>query len=44
MREKFGLIGLDVVGDSPDVFAAIIRSDTLKWAKVIKEAGIKGGE
>jgi tripartite-type tricarboxylate transporter receptor subunit TctC len=44
MREKFGLIGLDVVGDSPDVFAAIIRSDTLKWAKVIKEAGIKANE
>jgi tripartite-type tricarboxylate transporter receptor subunit TctC len=44
MRKKFGLIGLDVVGDSPDVFAAIIRSDTLKWAKVIKEAGIKAGE
>ena len=44
MREKFGLIGLDVVGDSPDVFAAIIRSDTVKWAKVIKEAGIKAAE
>jgi len=42
MREKFALIGLDVVTDAPDAFAAIIRSDTLKWAKVIKEAGIKG--
>ena len=41
MREKFALIGLDVVGDAPDAFAAIIHSDTLKWAKVIKEAGIK---
>jgi len=41
MREKFALIGLDVVGDAPDAFAAIIRSDTLKWAKVIKDAGIK---
>jgi tripartite-type tricarboxylate transporter receptor subunit TctC len=44
VREKFGLIGLDVVGDPPDAFAAIIRSDTLKWAKVIKDAGIKAGE
>jgi tripartite-type tricarboxylate transporter receptor subunit TctC len=44
MREKFGLIGLDVVGDPPDIFAAIIRSDTLKWAKVIKDAGIKAGD
>ena len=41
MREKLGLIGLDVVGDAPDAFAEIIRTDTLKWAKVIKEAGIK---
>jgi tripartite-type tricarboxylate transporter receptor subunit TctC len=41
MREKFALIGLDVVGDAPDVFAEIIRSDSLKWAKVIKDAGIK---
>jgi tripartite-type tricarboxylate transporter receptor subunit TctC len=44
MREKFGLIGLDVVGDPPETFAAIIRSDTSKWAKVIKEAGIKANE
>ena len=41
MREKFALIGLDVVNDAPDAFAGIIRSDTLKWAKVIKDAGIK---
>jgi len=44
MREKFGLIGLDVVGDSPDAFAAIMRSDTLKWAAVIREAGLKSSE
>jgi tripartite-type tricarboxylate transporter receptor subunit TctC len=41
MREKFALIGLDVVGDAPDAFAEIIRIDTLKWAKVIRDAGIK---
>ena len=44
MRERFGLIGLDVVGDAPDAFAAIIRADTAKWAKVIKDAGIKAGD
>src|SRR5436190_11244072 len=44
MRENFGKIGLDVVADPPDAFAAIIRTDTAKWAKVIKEAGIKGSE
>jgi tripartite-type tricarboxylate transporter receptor subunit TctC len=41
MREKYGKIGLDVVTDPPDTFAAIIRTDTAKWAKIIKDAGIK---
>ena len=44
LREKFGKIGLDVVSDPPAAFAAIIRNDTLKWAKVIKDAGIKASE
>jgi tripartite-type tricarboxylate transporter receptor subunit TctC len=44
LREKYGLIGLDVVSDPPDAFAAIIKNDTAKWAKVIKDAGIKAGE
>ncbi|TMJ00084.1 MAG: tripartite tricarboxylate transporter substrate binding protein [Alphaproteobacteria bacterium] len=44
LRESFGKIGLDVVTDPPDVFAGIIRTDTAKWAKVIREAGIKGSE
>jgi tripartite-type tricarboxylate transporter receptor subunit TctC len=44
MRANFGRIGLDVVTDPPDAFAAIIRTDTAKWAKVIKDAGIKAGE
>src|SRR3954471_21208143 len=39
--ENFGKIGLDVVTDPPDAFATIIRDDTAKWAKVIKDAGIK---
>ena len=44
LRESFGRIGLDVVSDAPDAFATIIRADTAKWAKVIKDAGIKGSE
>ena len=44
LREKYGLIGLDVVSDAPEAFATIIRNDTAKWAKVIKDAGIKAGE
>jgi tripartite-type tricarboxylate transporter receptor subunit TctC len=44
MRDNFGRIGLDVVTDPPDAFATIIKTDTAKWAKVIKDAGIKGSE
>jgi tripartite-type tricarboxylate transporter receptor subunit TctC len=44
MREKFAKIGLDVVGDGPEAFAAVIHADIAKWAKVIKDAGIKAGD
>jgi tripartite-type tricarboxylate transporter receptor subunit TctC len=44
MREKFAQIGVDGVGNPPDEFAAIIKADTAKWAKVIKDAGIKASE
>jgi tripartite-type tricarboxylate transporter receptor subunit TctC len=43
MREKFGLIGLDVVTDPPETLAAVMRTDTEKWAVIIKDAGIKAG-
>jgi len=43
-REKFALIGLDVVTDPPEVLAKIIRTDIARWAKVIHDAGIKPGE
>jgi hypothetical protein len=44
MHEKFGRIGLDVVTDGPEAFAEIMRTDIAKWAKVIKDAGIKAGD
>ena len=31
----------DLVGSSPEEFAAFIKSEITKWAKVIKESGIK---
>jgi tripartite-type tricarboxylate transporter receptor subunit TctC len=33
--------GLDAAPSSPEAFAAYIKSETAKWAKVIKAAGIK---
>jgi tripartite-type tricarboxylate transporter receptor subunit TctC len=44
MREKFTQLGLDTVSGSPAELAAIIKSYIVKWAKVIKDAGIKGEE
>ena len=44
VREKLTQLGLDVVGDPPAEFATIMKADTAKWAKVIKDAGIKAGE
>ncbi len=41
LRAKLTDLGLEVVGNSPDEFAAVIKSEIPKWAKVIKEAGIK---
>jgi tripartite-type tricarboxylate transporter receptor subunit TctC len=29
------------VGSSPQAFAAFLRSETQKWGKVIKDAGIQ---
>ena len=33
--------GADPVGNTPAEFAAIVKEETAKWAKVIKAAGIK---
>jgi tripartite-type tricarboxylate transporter receptor subunit TctC len=39
IREKLVQQGVDPVGSTPDEFAAYIRSETAKWAKVVKAAG-----
>jgi tripartite-type tricarboxylate transporter receptor subunit TctC len=41
MKERLNSLGLDGVGSTPEEFAAYIRSETEKWAKVIKAMGIK---
>jgi tripartite-type tricarboxylate transporter receptor subunit TctC len=41
LRRKLTDLGLEVIGNSPEEFAAAIKSETPKWAKVIKESGIK---
>jgi len=44
MPEAAGVLvheGAEPVGNTPEAFAAVIRTETAKWAKVIKAAGIK---
>jgi len=43
VRKQFAETGLEPIGNTPAEFAAVIRSETPQWAKVIKEAGIKLG-
>ncbi len=39
--ERFDQYGAEDGGGSPEKFAAFIHSESLKWAKVVKEAGVK---
>ena len=41
LRAKLADLGLETIGNSPDEFATVIKSEIQKWAKVIKDAGIK---
>jgi tripartite-type tricarboxylate transporter receptor subunit TctC len=41
VKERLAEQGLTAVGDSPAQFRAFIASETAKWAKVIRDAGIQ---
>jgi tripartite-type tricarboxylate transporter receptor subunit TctC len=41
LRERYLASGIEPVGNTPDQFAAEIRDDIAKWAKVVKAANIK---
>jgi tripartite-type tricarboxylate transporter receptor subunit TctC len=40
VKEKFAEQGLTAAGNKPDQFRSFIDSETTKWAKVIKDAGV----
>jgi tripartite-type tricarboxylate transporter receptor subunit TctC len=40
VKEKLALQGATLIGDSPEHFHEFIGTETAKWAKVIKEAGL----
>ena len=41
MRDRLGKQGADVRTNTPEEFGTFIRSETAKWAKVVKDANIK---
>jgi len=41
VRQRLAAIGYTAVANTPDEFAAQIKTDVARWAKVIKDAGIK---
>lgn len=40
-KEKLSSQGFDIQGSTPEQFAAVIRNDIAKYAKVIRQAGIR---
>ena len=41
IRERVAQMGFDVVGNTPEVYAALVRSDIAKWQAVVKASGAK---
>lgn len=41
VKQRLADQGAEIVGSSPTQFAAYLRAETEKWAKVVKAAGIK---
>ena len=41
LRRYFADQGVELVGSTPEEYAAFIRTDIAKWEKVIRETGIK---
>jgi len=40
-RDRLVNMGVDIIGNTPDEFGAFLRSEIVRYAKVIKDAGIK---
>jgi tripartite-type tricarboxylate transporter receptor subunit TctC len=40
VAERFAADGAVAVGNSPREFAAFLKSEMLKWGKVVRDAGI----
>ena len=41
VKERLAALGVETLGGTPEQFAQLIREDTVKWAKVVADAGIR---
>ena len=41
LQERMGALGLEPAGGTPEAFAAFVKEDIARWAKVIKEANVR---
>ncbi|MGK2900839.1 MAG: Bug family tripartite tricarboxylate transporter substrate binding protein [Burkholderiaceae bacterium] len=41
LKEAFARLGMEPMSGGPEPFAAFIRSETVKWAKIVRDAGAK---
>ena len=41
VQERFGSLGAEAKSSTPDYLARFVREDVARWARVVKEAGIK---
>jgi tripartite-type tricarboxylate transporter receptor subunit TctC len=41
VRAKLEAAGIEIQGSTPQEYAALIKSDLVKWGKVVKDAGIQ---
>jgi tripartite-type tricarboxylate transporter receptor subunit TctC len=40
-KERLMTMGLDPMGSTPEAFAAYLQTETVKWGKLVREAGIR---
>jgi len=41
VRERYAVLGIDPVGNTPEQFAEQVKRDLARWGEVVKSAGIK---
>jgi tripartite-type tricarboxylate transporter receptor subunit TctC len=41
VKERLAQMGAEGVGDTPEQFAAFVKAEIAKWAKVVHAAGIQ---